>query len=117
MRPQTLRGSWSLLFPAQKGAKTMSDPLEEFMRHYKPPSPAQLRVIAEVVSLLRQGVEHVQMRKFSNDAHPSVHALSVAYTALQMAEDLCLTGHPRLEAPGILRTNLDYLERALSDLK
>jgi hypothetical protein len=95
----------------------MSDPEEDFMRYYKPPSPAQLSIIAEAVALLRQGAEHVQMRKFSNDAHPSWHALSVAYTALHIAEDLCRTGHPGLQQPEILHTNMEYLERALSDLK
>ncbi len=95
----------------------MSDPLEEFSRYYKPPSPAELRISAEAISLLRQGVEHVQMRRYSNDAHPSWYALSVAYSALQIAEDLCLTGHPRLEYPGRLRSNMETLERLLAEQK
>jgi hypothetical protein len=93
------------------------DPLDDFTAHYQPPSHAQLAVNAEMIGHLTKLVEHVQMRHYSNDAHPSWHALSLAYSALRLSQVLCQAERPYPDDMQHIRLSLEYLEHALSGQK
>jgi hypothetical protein len=74
---------------------------------------AQLNANAEVIGRLGKEVEALIMGGYDNDAHPSWHALALAWRALLMADSLCLAGGAEPGQLESIRTELRNLERRL----
>jgi hypothetical protein len=85
------------------------DELANFYRHFKPPPEAELLAIAQEIGKAGQEVRRIMHERYTNNAHPSVDALFLAYDALLFAEMCCLAGQP-------MPNQLQTLRGALSQL-
>lgn len=91
------------------------DPLDCFYRFFKTPSQAQLLANAEEIGKVGKEIERITMYHYSNNAHPSVDALMLAWEALLLAEMTCLAGRPMPGQLRGLRGSLEQLEWRLGE--
>lgn len=81
------------------------------------PNAAQLAATAEAIGRAGRQVEQISLHNYSNDAHPSWHALALAWRSLLLAEALCLAGGPMPGQMESVRVEMQNLERVMAELR